>query len=231
MVTCFEDAVDVVTPEIVTKWKRTHIKEVTDAVIDIKINKLYDLVPEVITDLLYRSSDPFVNLTFADNVLDFARSPWSMVYFFDRMTEDLGIPPTWDEYWEEMNGKYKSFWIDRITSNIHTSDQVHRAIRWRMGKAWASWIRELYVLTSIRELGYNVQRHTFADIEGRIDMWQKDDRGLKGICLTVANKYDAGKREPVIPFKKFYLPNKNFRTLEWFPSKKHVEEIEVWLNE
>lgn len=231
MVTTFENATEVVTQEIVDKWKRTRRPEVTNAIMNMVTSKLYDLVPEVITDLLYRSSNPFVGLIPSDNVLDFARSQWSMVYFFDLMTEIIGIPPTWDEYWEAMNTQYSSFWINRISSTIHTSEQVSRAIKWKMAKAWSAWIRELYVLTSIREMGYNIQKHTFADIEGRIDMWYKGDSGIRAICLTVANKYDINKKEPVVPFKKFYLPNNNFGTLEWFPSKKQIEEIEIWINE
>lgn len=227
-VTTYNDAIKLVTPESLEKWTKAQDEDVYATISTFQVEYLYNLIPEVVIDVANQSSDPLDGLRYTDNVADLARAPWPLVYFFDLLTETVGVPPTWDEYWESMNNEYRSKWIDYVSNPSWSEEQRTKAIQWRLGKAWISWIRELYVLTTLRGRGHDLNRHVFADIEGKVDMWIKDP--LKAVCLTVPNKYDSSKRSPVVPYKKFYFPNRNSGNALWFPDEKYLKEIEEWLN-
>jgi hypothetical protein len=63
----------------------------------------------------------------------------------------------------------------RLAENLGATRQDARdAMRWRVGNAYLSFLRELYVLTLLREEGLNARYHVLADVLLRVDFWADD---------------------------------------------------------
>ncbi|MGE0025593.1 MAG: hypothetical protein AB7O78_02655 [Thermoleophilia bacterium] len=56
------------------------------------------------------------------------------------------------------------------------------AMRWRVGNAYLSFLRELYVISVLREAGVDARYHVLADVLFRVDCWVDD------LCLSLSIK-------------------------------------------
>ncbi|GAA2096358.1 hypothetical protein [Actinomadura alba] len=63
--------------------------------------------------------------------------------------------------------------------------EVHSAIRWRVGNAYYSFLREVYVVSHWRALGLDVRVHPLADALFRVDAWYQN---------TVVSLYVGNRR-------------------------------------
>jgi hypothetical protein len=52
--------------------------------------------------------------------------------------------------------------------------EIHAAIRWRVGNAYYSFLRELYVVSHWRAFGLDVRVHPLADALFRVDAWHQN---------------------------------------------------------
>jgi hypothetical protein len=80
----------------------------------------------------------------------------------------------------------------RLAENAGHGPQVVRAsIQWRVGNAYLSYLREMYVIAVLREEGFDVRYHLLADVLFRADCWVKDTC----VGIYVRNlKFRAGRR-------------------------------------
>lgn len=63
----------------------------------------------------------------------------------------------------------------RVAESLGATRQDARdAMRWRVGNAYLSFLRELYVLTVLREAGVDARYHVLADVLLRVDFWAGD---------------------------------------------------------
>jgi len=115
-----------------------------------------------------------------------------LVHSFYFATESLGRPPVWDEViamWrgesplKRMLGLPARRVVHRAISGGHSVADAEEAMWWRLGNAYYSTLRELYVLAVLRETGLPVQYHVIADALFRVDFWVEDTI----ISLFVAN--------------------------------------------
>jgi hypothetical protein len=222
--TTFRQATRTTTPENFLYWKEKAKKcGLYDALSKFETQSIYNIHPELVREI-FAKSNPLNNLHSKDDLLSRSSSPWPMVFFFDLLTERNGAPPSWNQYFSAMMGPYRNKWINYVFTKDIPHKKLVKAARWRMGHAYIAWMRELVILTELRQKGYNVHKHTFADIEGKVDLFTLTP--LKGISITVKNNWDAKKKKPTIPFLKVFLPSLGDLNIP----KHTMEEIENWLS-
>jgi len=61
--------------------------------------------------------------------------------------------------------------IEEVSRQGYPREQVRQAVRWRIGVAYYSFIREVYTITMLRATGLDVRAHPLADALFRIDAW------------------------------------------------------------
>jgi hypothetical protein len=107
-------------------------------------------------------------------------------------TESLGRPPLWDELIEmwrgegplrEMLGLPARRAMNAAIAAGHSAADAEEAMWWRLGNAYYSTLRELYVLAVLRQAGLPAEYHVIADALFRADFWLGDIV----ISLFVAN--------------------------------------------
>jgi hypothetical protein len=139
--------------------------------------------------------------------------------------ETMGILPTWQvflSFVREDSKGYAMLWgpaqelIDRLSgqpggpSRSVVDDSVH----WRVGNAYYSFLRELYVVTHLRALGLDVRMHPLADALFRVDFWC----GRTVCSLLVKNakfhKDGQGRKRSVEEFLKGATPPFRFHKIQ-----------------
>ncbi|MFI0775908.1 hypothetical protein [Streptomyces sp. NPDC021212] len=102
------------------------------------------------------------------------------------------------------------------------SEQLVRdAMRWRVGNAYYSFLREVYTVVQLRSMGIDLRVHPLADALFRVDAWVDD----KVVSLRVGNKKfrqgdAAGRKMPPERLLTDVLPPFEFDTIELSPATK-----------
>lgn len=222
--TTFREATRTTTPENFLYWKGKAKKSgLYDVLVNFETVSMYNVHPVLIREV-FEKDKPLKNLQPNDDLLSRSISPWPMVLFFDLLTEANGVPPSWNQYFNAMMSTYRDKWIDYVFNDKIPYKKQVKAARWRMGNAYIAWMRELLILTELRQKGFEVHRHTFADVEGKVDLFTLDP--LKGISITVKSNWDAKKKKPTIPSIKVYLPSSGDLNIP----RHSMEDIENWLS-
>jgi hypothetical protein len=90
--------------------------------------------------------------------------------------------------------------------------EIHSAIRWRVGNAYYSFLREVYVVSHLRALGLDVRVHPLADALFRVDAWYRNTV----VSLYVGNQRyrdrRVGRKKPAMEILEGAQPP--FRFLE-----------------
>ena len=141
--------------------------------------------------------------------------PFSWSDSFHAFIEERGRPPSFNEFRTWLTKERPEFVWNALKKTFPVREvQYQRAIRWRIGKAYYSLMRELYILTMLRtDFGITLNYHVIADVRLRVDFW-------KGTNLFV-----------------LYFPNKKYRDdsegrkmnpVKLFPAAKFtVTKVEV----
>ncbi|MGW4476442.1 hypothetical protein ACWENQ_42850 [Nonomuraea sp. NPDC004354] len=88
--------------------------------------------------------------------------------------------PTWQLFYEFIREDPEAknmLWrpaqeeVQRIASSGISRSIVKDAMRWRVGNAYYSFLREIYVTTHLRAAGLDVRMHPLADALFRVDLW------------------------------------------------------------
>lgn len=160
-------------------------------------------------------------------------TPFAQQYFFHALLEGRGHVPTFEELWDEMNGQYRPYYIERLEAALrdtsYTGRQKERATRWRLGKTYYSSLRELYLFAALREnYQLTLKYHIFADLVLRYDAWL----GNKVLQIKVPNKYEQRKPRPV--GKLTVIPveiEHQGRGRWWKPSLEQIAAVARWFRE
>ena len=108
-------------------------------------------------------------------------------------TEQLGRPPLWDELiamWRgngplrHMVGLPARRAVSAAIADGYSPADAEEAMWWRLGNAYYSLLRELYVLAVLRDAGVPAEYHVLADALFRVDLWA----GETVISLFVENE-------------------------------------------
>ncbi|MBB2914648.1 hypothetical protein FHS43_005960 [Streptosporangium becharense] len=124
--------------------------------------------------------------------------------------------------------------VQRVTSSFGISRTIVRdAMRWRVGNAYYSFLREVYVVTHLRAAGLDVRVHPLADALFRVDFWC----GRTACSLLVQNskfhKDDQGRKRqtsellsgatPPFQFHKIQLEKASKFGVVHLPSAEQVK--------
>lgn len=124
-------------------------------------------------------------------------APLAFTYAFHYLLEKRGALFTWREWVEAYHSDpiIREFMAEPAAEAIAAArldpDQARseEAWWWRMGLAYYSFLRELFVLVGARKAGFDVRMHPLADVLFRVDAWLGDG----AISLFVANgKFKQG---------------------------------------
>jgi hypothetical protein len=129
---------------------------------------------------------------------------WHPAFAFEHVvhhaTETLGHVPTYQEFRVFcLNDALAEAMLLRpareqarfAESAGHVPEVVRASIQWRVGNAYLSYLREMYVIAVLREEGLDVRYHLLADVLFRVDCWVKDTC----VGIYVRNvKFRAGRR-------------------------------------
>ncbi len=90
----------------------------------------------------------------------------------------------------------------RLRAEGHADDLLHSCFRWRLGCAYYSFLRELFVLGVLRDQDRKVQVHPLADTLFRTDFWRP---GVSIELLIVNERYKSkalGRKAPMERFAR-----------------------------
>ncbi|WP_421107375.1 hypothetical protein [Streptomyces sp. NEAU-S77] len=98
---------------------------------------------------------------------------------------------------------------------------VRDAMRWRVGNAYYSFLREVYTVVQLRSMGIDLRVHPLADALFRVDAWVDD----KVVSLRVGNKKfrqggETGRKMPPERLLEDVEPPFKFDTIELSPATK-----------
>jgi len=139
----------------------------------------------------------------------------SFTFLFHAALEELGELPTWSGWrnWLRNSGAPSvgqatidirerarsalGHWI-REAAAVYGLESSQGAARWRIGLAYFSFLRELWVLGRLRESGLNILCHPYIDLAYRIDGWLTEPQPTV-LELYVANtrfrSADSGRKD------------------------------------
>ncbi len=110
----------------------------------------------------------------------------------------------------------------REVVNSGTPERLVRdAVRWRVGNAYYSFLREIYTVVRLRAMGIDLRVQPLADALFRVDAWV----GRKVVSLRVGNKKfrqgeSAGRKTRPEQLLADVLPRFEFSAIELSPATK-----------
>jgi hypothetical protein len=119
-------------------------------------------------------------------------TPYTYSYMLHGMMEHFRILPRWSDFWAYFRGKadwafYTPF-KERFSLDPSDRDRwmaYHRALHWRVGNGYYSFLREVDLITRLRcDHGLPIRYHILADVLFRVDMWV----GNVLVCVYIKNK-------------------------------------------
>jgi hypothetical protein len=124
--------------------------------------------------------------------------PFAIEYLLHDCLETLGRVPRWKDFrnyiLKDKRERYyepflKTYNLTRGGPGTALGDPHMKALHWRIGTAFYSFLREIHLLTSLREsFGLDVRYHVLADVEFKADLVA----GETLVALYVPSEYRDG---------------------------------------
>jgi hypothetical protein len=171
---------------------------------------LFTLSFAAIRETMKRSEHPLGDVA-KEEAIGFIENftcPFALQHIFHGFIEERGAVPTWQDFDAHIHTGARSQWLEPLRHDLGGApdikaliaqygrddawERVKRAIRWRLGKFYLSAIRELDLLTRLRELGAPIKYHLLADVLLRVDFWT--DGAL--VCVYFENPKYRGRKHP-----------------------------------
>ncbi|MBF6173674.1 hypothetical protein [Nocardia blacklockiae] len=176
-------------------WSNLRGKEyVAEKVLSHKSSAIFEIEPEAIRHL--DTEHPLGDLreSYEDTVQIIRdwRPDFAFSHLFHFCAEDLGRIYSYQEFRDEWStAQSRESWLREPVWEIRrTAEQrlirykgytepdatkaVRSALRWRIGTAYYSFLREIYTVSKLRRLGLEAFAHPLADALFRTDMWCND---------------------------------------------------------
>lgn len=208
---------------------------------------VYGLTPADVEDVCRRTTHALGGVRKADiNPITEIRDwnpPFAFTHVFHLATEKLGGVPTFDgvrEFCRDDPAVRTNLWepalrIVKEASAYHDPRLAKAAMTWRIGNAYYSYLRETYVLASLRDKGVPIQVHPLADALFRTDFWV----GNTNIDLYISNpryKTQYGGRKskseailrdanPKFDFAVIELPTRHEFGTVHLPDQQSIEAV------
>jgi hypothetical protein len=122
-------------------------------------------------------------------------TPFALAFFFHDWLERHGRLPLWQEFWRDVCGEYRCYYVDPLIEQLGSLPRavLRDAVQWRLGKFYYSALREVYVTATLRHVyGVELRYHLFADLVLKADGWT---RGAL-LYLRVPNTWELRKAHP-----------------------------------
>jgi hypothetical protein len=183
--------------ELFRRWKQDPARpHVPRTVLGHTTTAVYDLNPSSVELICKTSEHPLGDIRkdtamTVRSVVDW-RPDFAFTYVMHLALETLGSLPTFQEFavfcaqdprGRAALGDPARLLRERASQQGYPPAQVTQAIRWRVGLAYYSFMRELYTITVLRAAGLDVRTHPLADALFRVDAWT--DRTV--LCLYIRN--------------------------------------------
>lgn len=134
-----------------------------------------------------------------DVVEDWAMPPWALAFLFNDLMARMGRIPTWQEVRRFISGAARHRMLSRFARLVgwpglspEERERHLRALRWRVGKAYYSWLREVDLFVRLHRIhGLPVRMHMIADTVFKTDLWC----GSNLVSVLVRNeRYRSGDK-------------------------------------
>jgi hypothetical protein len=190
-------AVTVRAQALLRRWQTDPVRpHVPRAVMGHTTSVVYSLTPASVEAVCRASEHPLGDIRkktamAVRPVVDW-RPDFAFTYVLHRALESLGRLPTFQEFsrfcaddpaGRAALGNPAREMRDRATQQGYASADVTQAIRWRVGLAYYSFVRELYTIAALRAAGLDARTHPLADALFRVDAWA----GRTVISLYIGN--------------------------------------------
>lgn len=124
-----------------------------------------------------------------------------------------------DELGQRMLGTPSRQKVTEVIASGVPGETARAAMRWRVGNAYYSFLREIVTVVSLRSLGVDVRVHPLADALFRADAWA----GQKVLSLLVGNKKfrqgeNLGRKIPAQRLLADLVPPMEFEAIELRPA-------------
>ncbi|UDL05724.1 hypothetical protein [Marinobacter sp. CA1] len=124
-------------------------------------------------------------------------APFAFQDIFHACLEEKETVPTWEQFREWFAKERRDLFVEDYLKDINpgarTKEEkrrLKRALKWRLGKAYYSSLREVHLLASLRHTyGLDVKYHVLADVRLRVDFWMGNQ---VIICYFSNQNYRAG---------------------------------------
>lgn len=150
---------------------------------------------------------------------------FAFAHTFHVCMERIGDLPTYQQFreyalddpdgWRMLGAPAKGIIRHLVIREEFPQSRVQAAMRWRVGNAYYSFLRETYTLVQLRQRGVDLRAHPLADALFRVDAWA----GRRALSLRVGNRkfrqgMDEGRKTPVEQLLADILPPLRFDTIE-----------------
>lgn len=206
--------------------------EVVPAVMHHSARTVYELTMEDVQDVCRETEHALGQVRRADGEAVSSIVNWHPDFAFTHMfhicMELGGHLPTYqqfrsfakeDELGQKMLGTPAMQKVREVVEEGVPESLARAAMRWRVGNAYYSFLRETYTVVSLRELGVDVRVHPLADALFRVDAWA----GRKVLSLRVGNKKfregdHEGRKIPAERWLADVTPAMEFELIELNPA-------------
>lgn len=233
-------------------WRSDPSKaEVVPVVEDHIVRVLYDQTPDAVLDVCRRTEHALGNVSKevvsqVESVRDWHPN-FAFTHVLHLAVESTGKLPTFGEFrafCREQPVGQATLWrpaqemLDRVS--LEGDRSIARdAIRWRIGNAYYSFLREAYVLAVLRASGLLAEVHPLADALFRVDLWV----GEVNVSLYIGNimfrSGAAGRKDrpeellgdgnPPFRFHSIQLPTQHRFGDVHLPERARIEQSAIAL--
>lgn len=185
------------------RWSTGHRRDrVVPVVMAHRTKTLYTLTRKDVDRVRDRRGHALGEITRAEGERIGAIVDWSpdfaFTHVFHYALESLGHLPTWPEFREfsaHDETACEALWVPaqrKVAEEVEQfgRDAAYKAMRWRVGKAYYSFVREVHLIICLHARGIDVRFHPLADALFRVDAWW----GATVVSLYIRNdEYRSGR--------------------------------------
>jgi hypothetical protein len=173
--------------KVLLRWEQDPVRpHVPRTVLRHNTTVVYELSPAHVEEVCQASEHPLGNISkktaMAVHPVVNWRPDFAFTYVMHLALETLGSLPTFQDFsrfcaddpmGRAALGDPARALRERATQSGYPAADVTQAIRWRIGLAYYSFVRELYTITVLRAAGLDARTHPLADALFRVDAWTR----------------------------------------------------------
>jgi hypothetical protein len=159
------------------------------------------------------------------------RRDWPMTFLFYRAMVDLHKIHNFDEWWNYLYYDTPEDYITPVGKAYReqgrSTQEIINGLKWRLGNAWQSCMREMHFVAVLHDEGYLIHTHPLVDVELKVDAWIGDHL----VCIYVSNpeREDALHPNHIFPIPPFTVHNipvdRQGHGIVWLVADDHIMEF------